>query len=98
MAYFEDLKLGEKITTQARTITDAMATLLINIGGYTAPFFNDEITANKTPLGWRALPGRLVLGIMGGLLETYGSGRRVTDEPGGVALWVGVNNMTLNRL
>jgi acyl dehydratase len=93
MPYFEDLESGEKLSTQARTITDGMASLLINVGGYTAPFFNDEIAANKTPLGWRALPGRMILALMGGLLETYGSGRPTTEAPSGTALFVGVHNM-----
>ena len=92
MPYYEDLKLGEKFTTGARTITDAMATLFINVGGYTAPFFNDEIEANKTPLGWRALPGRIVLAIMGGLAETAMFSRPTGP---GVGLFVGVNNMTV---
>ncbi|MFC2021768.1 hypothetical protein ACFLTR_00960 [Chloroflexota bacterium] len=92
MAYFEDLKLGEKLTTQARTITDAMATIFINVGGFAAPFFNDEIEASKTPMGWRALPGRVAFALMGGLLETYLSGR---DRSPGVSLFVGVNNMSM---
>ena len=92
MQYWEDLKLGEKFTTTGRTITDGMATLLINVGGYILPFFNDEIEANKTPLGWRALPGRIVLGLMGGLLETWMSGSATGP---GVAMFVGVNNMSM---
>jgi acyl dehydratase len=90
MSYFEDLKLGHKVTTGARTITDGMATVLINIGGFIAPFFNDETEANKTPLGWRAIPGRVVFALMGGLIETaeaFGRG------PGAVML-VGANNLT----
>ena len=96
MAYFEDLKLGEKLSTTGRTITDGMASILINVGGYAAPFFNDETEANKTPLGWRAIPGRMVLALMGGLLETYGPASRPTTETtegGGAGLFVGVNNM-----
>jgi len=89
MSYFEDLKLGHKVTTGARTITDGMATVLINIGGFTAPFFNDETEASKTPLGWRAIPGRITFALMGGLVETaeaFGRG------PGAVML-VGANNL-----
>lgn len=90
MPYYEDIESGRKITTGARTITDGMATVLINIGGFTAPFFNDETAANKTPLGWRALPGRISFALMGGLVEqveAFGKG------PGAVML-VGANNLT----
>lgn len=69
MPYYEDLKVGYRITSAGRTVTDGMATVLINIGGFTAPFFNDETVANQTPLGWRAIPGRIVLALMGGLVE-----------------------------
>ena len=91
MAYFEELELGEKFTTAGRTITDGMASIFINMGLYTAPFFNDESQANKSVLGWRALPGRSALYIMGGLVETYGP----RHEGPGLAYFVGVNNMSV---
>lgn len=69
MSYYEDFKIGQKFISPSRTITDGMATVLIDIGGFTADQFNDEVTANKTPLGWRALPGRIVFTLMGGLVE-----------------------------
>ena len=72
MAYYEDFKVGQKVVSPGRTITDGMATALINIGGFVAPQFNDETVANKTPLGWRALPGRVVFALMGGLVELMG--------------------------
>jgi len=90
MSYFEDLKLGHKVTTGARTITDGMATVLINIGGFTAPFFNDETEANKTPLGWRAIPGRISFALMGGLVETS----EALGEGSGALMLVGANNLT----
>ena len=89
MPYYEDVELGEKFTTQARTITDGIATQLISIGGYTVPFFNDEIAANKTPFGWRILPARMTFGIMGGLNETSIG---IPKDSATIAL-VGVNNM-----
>ncbi len=92
MAYFEDLKTGAKFTTPGRTITDGMASLLINVGGFAAPMFNSEEEAKKTPLGWRALPGRITFMLMGGLLETYGESSRPAT-PGGVGLFVGCRNM-----
>ncbi|OPX39727.1 MAG: hypothetical protein B1H11_02320 [Desulfobacteraceae bacterium 4484_190.1] len=78
MPYYEDLKPGQKVISPSRTITDGMATVLIDVGGFTADQFNDEISANKTPLGWRAIPGRLVFALMGGLVERM----KVFDTPG----------------
>ena len=88
MSYFEDIKLGHKVTSGGRTITDGMATALINIGGFTAPFFNDETEANKSPLGWRAIPGRISFALMGGLIETAGA---FGKGPGAVMLVGGSN-------
>ena len=72
MPYYEDFEVGQKFISPSRTITDGMATMLIDIGGFTAPQFNDEISAKKTPLGWRALPGRMIFALMGGLVERMG--------------------------
>lgn len=69
MPYYEDFEVGQKLISPRRTVTDGMATILIDVGGFAAPQFNDEISASKTPLGWRALPGRLVFALMGGLVE-----------------------------
>ncbi len=91
MPYFEDLELGGKYTTPGRTITDGMATIFINVGLYTAPYFNDESLANESVLGWRAIPGRVALYIMGGLVETYGP----KHTGSGLAYFVGVNNMSV---
>lgn len=91
MAYFEELELEHKYTTPGRTITDGMASIFINMGLYTAPYFNDESVADKSVLGWRALPGRVALYIMGGLLETYGP----RHAGPGLAYFVGVNNMSV---
>jgi acyl dehydratase len=78
MPYYEDLKLGQKVISPSRTITDGMATVLIDVGGFTADQFNDKVSANKTILGWRAIPGRLVFALMGGLVERM----KVFDTPG----------------
>jgi acyl dehydratase len=88
MPYYEDFEVGQKTTSGGRTITDGMATALINIGGFTAPQFNDETVANQTPLGWRALPGRVTLALMGGLVEQMG----ILGTPGHGML-VGINNV-----
>lgn len=69
MPYYEEHHIGQKFLSPRRTITDAMATLLIDVGGFAGPQFVDEVSANETPLGWRALPGRVVFCLMGGLAE-----------------------------
>jgi len=89
MPYYEDLKVGQKITSARRTITDGMATLLIDIGGFNAPQFKDKIIAESTPLGWRAIPGRMAFALMGGLVESIGE---LFDTPGSGML-VGADNL-----
>jgi len=69
MAYYDDFEVGQKMVSPRRTITDGMATVLIDVGGFTAAQFIDEMTAKETPLGWRAIPGRLIFALMGGLAE-----------------------------
>lgn len=89
MAYYEDFELGQKAISGSRTITDGMATALINIGGFVAPQFNDEIAAKQTPLGWRALPGRMIFALMGGLGEQMG----ILGGPG-AGMLVGADKLT----
>lgn len=69
MPFYEDFKVGQKFISQRRTITDGMATVLIDVGGFIADQFNDELIAKQTPLGWRAIPGRIIFALMGGLVE-----------------------------
>lgn len=78
MPYYEDFELRQKFISKSRTITDGMATVLIEVGGFIADQFNDEITAKNTILGWRAIPGRLIFALMGGLVERM----RMLDTPG----------------
>ena len=91
MPYYEDFKPGQKGVSPGRTITDGMATVLINIGGFIAPQFNDETVAKQTPLGWRALPGRVIFLLMGGLVELMG----IFSSPG-PGLLVGGDKITWN--
>lgn len=78
MPYYEDFELGQKFISKSRTITDGMATVLIDVGGFIADQFNDEITAKNSILGWRSIPGRLIFALMGGLVERM----RMLDSPG----------------
>lgn len=88
MSYFEDFEVGQKVISSRRTVTDGMATALIDVGGFTADQFNDRITAEKTPLGWRAIPGRLMFALMGGLVE-----RMSVLEGEGPGMLVGADNL-----
>ena len=92
MAYYEDFEIGRKVTSNSRTITDGMATVLIDVGGFTADQFNDAVSANKTPLGWRALPGRLVFALMGGLVE-----RMAVFKGDGAGMLVGADQLVWKR-
>lgn len=70
--YWEDFTIGEKFRSPAKTMTDAAITLMVALGGFTIPLFNDEEFAKKTPFGTRIAPGRLTLFVMGGLEEQMG--------------------------
>ncbi|HEX78317.1 MAG TPA: dehydratase [Dehalococcoidia bacterium] len=70
--YYEDFKVGDKFTTPGKTVTEAMITLMVGLGGFVAPLFNDEEYARTTPFQGRIAPGRLTLFLMGGLEEQTG--------------------------
>jgi acyl dehydratase len=78
MPYYEEFELGQKATSTSRTVTDGMATIMIDLGGFIADQFTNKIEAEKTPLGWRAIPGRVAFTLMGGLVERMG----IFDTPG----------------
>jgi acyl dehydratase len=90
MPYYEDFEMGKKVTTEGRTITDGLASVLISMMGYPAPVFNDETVAKETALGWRALPGPIILALMVGMGEE--SRVRMGKEGGGAL--IGINNVT----
>lgn len=72
MRYFEDMKIGDKVVTGGKTITDSMITTIVGIAGYTEPIFHDEEFAKKTPFGGRIAPGLVALLVAGGLSEQAG--------------------------
>jgi len=74
MSYYEHFEVAQKLISPRRTVTDGMATVLIDVGGFTTDQFTDKITADKTPLGWRAIPGRLIFKfLLTNLLEFFSS-------------------------
>jgi len=88
--YLEDFNLGEKHTTQARTITEGALAILEGLAGYCAPFMIDEEYAKTTVFHGRVAPGRLTLLMMGGLIEMSGGAIFGEMEDG---LLVGINNI-----
>jgi len=70
--YYEDFKVGNRFTTPGKTVTEAMINLMVGLGGFVAPLFNDEEYARTTPFGGRIAPGRMALFLMGGLEEQTG--------------------------
>ncbi|MFC2046674.1 MaoC/PaaZ C-terminal domain-containing protein [Chloroflexota bacterium] len=70
--YYEDFKIGDKFTTPAKTITEGAITIMIGLGGFTLPLFNDEEYAKTTIYKGRIAPGRMTLFLMGGLDEQLG--------------------------
>jgi len=70
--YFEDFKVGEVFRTPGKTMTEGAIAMMVGLGGFTVPLFNDEEYARQTPFGSRIAPGRLTLFVMGGLEEQIG--------------------------
>lgn len=66
--YFEDYKVGKKIVTPGRTVTEADISILMGIGRYSEPLMIDEEYAKTTIFGGRIVPGRVALALAGGLI------------------------------
>ena len=88
MPYYDDYPDEGTLLTPRRTITEGIATMLIDGGGLIEPQFVDEVTAQETPLGWRGIPGRVTFLLSGGLVT-----RMDLQRLPGNALAVGVNNV-----
>ncbi len=70
--YFEDVEVGDKFTTNGKTVTDAAITIIVGLAGFTERFFHDEEYAKTTMFGGRIGPGRVTLLFMGALCEQTG--------------------------
>ena len=71
MKYFEDFKIGDKIITRARTITE---TDIVNFAAFSAdwyPLHTDAEYAKKAQFGERIAHGMLVLSVASGLMPLY---------------------------
>lgn len=67
--YYEDFNIGDTYTTPGKTVTEAMITLMVGLGGFVFPLFNDEEYARNTPFEGCIAPGPMTLFLMGGLEE-----------------------------
>ena len=68
MKFFEDFVIGEKITTRARTITEADIVNFAAFSGDWYPLHVDVEFAKQTPFGERIAHGLLVLSATSGLM------------------------------
>ena len=83
--YFEDLKIGEALTTHRRTVTE---TDIVNFGGVSGDHFYahfDEVAAKDSLFGKRVAHGYFVLSAAAGLF--------VHPSPGPVLLNYGLENL-----
>ena len=70
--YYDDFRIGDKFTTPRKTVTEAMINIMVGLGGFVAPLFNDAEYARTTSFGSCIAPGRMTLFLMGGLEEQIG--------------------------
>jgi oxepin-CoA hydrolase/3-oxo-5,6-dehydrosuberyl-CoA semialdehyde dehydrogenase len=72
--HFEDLQIGESLTTHRRTVSEAD---IVNFGGVSGDYFYmhfDEIAAKETQFGQRIAHGYFVLSAAAGLFVSPGPG------------------------
>jgi oxepin-CoA hydrolase/3-oxo-5,6-dehydrosuberyl-CoA semialdehyde dehydrogenase len=72
--HFEDLRIGESLTTHRRTVSEAD---IVNFGGVSGDYFYmhfDEIAAKDTQFGQRIAHGYFVLSAAAGLFVSPGPG------------------------
>jgi len=70
--WFEDLRVGEVVTSPARTVTEADVTLFAGLSGDYNPLHTDAVHAAATPFGQRIAHGLLGLSIASGLAARAG--------------------------
>ncbi len=65
--YFDDLGVGDRFVSRARTVTEADITLFSGLSGDYHPLHTDEIYAQNGPFGRRIAQGCLTLSLATGL-------------------------------
>lgn len=67
--YFEEIRVGERAISRARTITETDLVLFAAFSGDWYPLHTDRVYAAKTPFGQRIAHGMLVLSVLTGLIR-----------------------------
>ncbi len=70
--YFEEFSIGDSITSQGRTVTEADIVNFAMLSGDWNPLHSDAEVAKSTPFGARIAHGALVLSIATGLADRMG--------------------------
>jgi acyl dehydratase len=71
--YFEDYEVGERLTTNARTITEFDVMSYVTLVGYLEPLFIDEeYIRHKSGFGERIAPGLLTTSVADALIAQSG--------------------------
>lgn len=68
MKYYDDFKVGQRILTRGRTITEADIVMFAAFSGDWYPLHVDAEYAKKSPFGERIAHGFLVLSVASGLM------------------------------
>jgi 3-hydroxybutyryl-CoA dehydratase len=66
-SYFDDLAIGDRFVSRARTVTEADITLFSGLSGDHHPLHTDEEFASRGPFGARIAQGCLTLSLATGL-------------------------------
>jgi len=69
--YFDDVKMGEKIITRGRTITEADIVMFAALSGDWYELHVNKEVAKNSPFGERIAHGMLVLSIATGFITPY---------------------------
>ena len=86
--YFDDIRLGDRNTTPARTITETDIVNFASLSGDWFPLHTDASYAESTFYGERIAHGMLVLSVVTGL---------ITLTPGAVQAFHGIENLRFAR-
>lgn len=87
-SYFEDISVGDRNTTPARTITETDVVNFASLSGDWFPLHTDASYAESTFYGERIAHGMLVLSVVTGL---------ITLTPGAVQAFHGIENLRFSR-
>lgn len=70
--YFEEFAVGQRVTTPARTVTEADIVAFAGLSGDFTSIHTDAVYAQRTPFGQRVAHGILGLAIASGLATRTG--------------------------